>query len=168
MTAASKRRASAPDIDIDVQSALWDALPAAEDTVRQAIAAAAACEPSAGEMSVVLTDDAAVQALNRQWRGIDKPTNVLSFPTSTPKLAGLPALLGDIIVAYETLARESAQENKLLAHHLTHLVVHGYLHLLGYDHQTDSEADVMEGLERQILARLQIADPYRATEPGNA
>lgn len=168
MSAALKRRASAPQIDIDVQSPLWDQLPEAEATVRAAVAAAAEFEPAAGEMSVILTDDKAVQALNRDWRQMDKPTNVLSFPSTAPKVAGVPSLLGDVIVAYETLAREAAEEDKPVPHHLAHLVVHGYLHLLGYDHQTDSEADAMEGLERQILARLNIADPYRASEPGNA
>ncbi|MCK9914140.1 rRNA maturation RNase YbeY [Microbacteriaceae bacterium K1510] len=168
MSAAVKQRVSAPEIDFDVQSPLWEQLPGAEDTVRAAIAAAAAFEPAAGEMSVILTDDAAIQALNRDWRKIDKPTNVLSFPGSTPKIAGVPALLGDVIVAYETLAREADEEEKPVLHHLAHLVVHGYLHLLGYDHETDSEADAMEGLERQILARLNIADPYRAREGGNA
>lgn len=168
MSAAVKRRVTAPEIDFDVQSPLWEQLPEAEDTVRTAIATASGFEPAAGEMSVILTDDAAIQALNRDWRKIDKPTNVLSFPASTPKIAGVPALLGDVVVAYETLAREADEEEKPVLHHLAHLVVHGYLHLLGYDHETDSEADAMEGLERQILARLNIADPYRAREGGNA
>jgi len=168
MSAAAKRRETAPEIDFDVQSPLWDQVPEAEETVRTAIAAAAAFEPAAGEMSVILTDDASIRALNRDWRKLDKPTNVLSFPASTPKIAGVPALLGDVVVAYETLAREAAEENKPILHHLAHLVVHGYLHLLGYDHETDSEADAMEGLERQILAHLNIADPYRARESGTA
>jgi len=168
MSAALRRRASAPQIDVDVQSPLWDKLPEAEATVRTAIAAAAEFEPAAGEMSVVLTDDDTIQSLNRDWRKIDKPTNVLSFPSTASKVAGVPALLGDVIVAYETLAREAAEEDKPVLDHLAHLTVHGYLHLLGYDHETDSEADAMEGLERQILARLNIADPYRASEPGNA
>jgi len=168
MSAAAKRRETAPEIDFDVQSRLWDQVPEAEETVRTAIAAAAAFEPAAGEMSVILTDDASIRALNRDWRKLDKPTNVLSFPAATPKIAGVPALLGDVVVAYETLAREAAEEDKPILHHLAHLVVHGYLHLLGYDHETDSEADAMEGLERQILAHLNIADPYRARESGTA
>ncbi len=157
---------TAPDIDIQVQSPLWNAEPGADETVRAAITAAAEAVPAAGEMSVALTDDDAVRALNRDWRGIDKPTNVLSFPASTSKAKGIPALLGDVIVAYETLAREAAEEKKPILHHLAHLVVHGYLHLLGYDHQTDSEAEAMETLERNILARLNIADPYRDYAPG--
>ena len=168
MNAAQRRRAAAPDIDFDIQSPLWDALPGAETAVREALAAAAELTPSSGEMSVVLADDAAVRALNRDWRKIDKPTNVLSFPADAPEIPGVPPLLGDVIVAYETLAREAADEGKPVLHHLAHLAVHGYLHLLGYDHETDSEADAMEGLERQILARLHIADPYGASEPGNA
>jgi probable rRNA maturation factor len=168
MSAARKQRAEAPEIDIDVQAPLWEALPEAEATVRTALAAAAAFEPAAGELSVVLTDDASIRILNRDWRKIDKPTNVLSFPATAPAIPGVPPLLGDIVVAYETLAREAAEEDKPPLHHLAHLVVHGYLHLMGYDHETDSEADAMEGLERQILAHLRIADPYRTREAGLA
>jgi probable rRNA maturation factor len=168
MSAAAKQRVETPEADIDVQSPLWDTLPEAEATVRTAISAAAEFEPAAGEMSVVLTDDASIRILNRDWRKIDKATNVLSFPAATPPIPGVPALLGDVVVAYETLAREAAEEGKPPLHHLAHLVVHGYLHLLGYDHETDSEADAMEGLERQILARLKIADPYGARDTGHA
>ncbi len=159
----------APDLDVQVQSPLWEAEPKAEETVRAAIAAAARKAPAEGEVSLALTDDAAIKALNRDWRGIDKPTNVLSFPATAPKLAGVPALLGDVIVAYETLAREAAEEDKPVLHHLAHLAVHGYLHLLGYDHGTDSEAEAMEAMERDILSTLGIADPYAlAREPGAA
>jgi probable rRNA maturation factor len=158
------RRMPAPSIDVQMQSPLWDAEPAAVETVRAAIEAAAALVPAAGEVSVLLTDDASVRDLNRTWRGLDKPTNVLSFPAA--KAGG--ALLGDIAIAYETLAREAAADAKPFLHHLAHIAVHGFLHLLGYDHQTDSQADAMEGLERAALARLDIADPYRAHEPGNA
>lgn len=159
---------SAPDLDVQVQSPLWDAQPAAETVVRDAIKAAAKRVPAAGEISIVLTNDAAMRTLNKDWRGVDKPTNVLSFPAAAPKAAGVPALLGDIIVAYETLAREAAEEDKPVLHHLAHLAVHGYLHLLGYDHHTDSEAEAMEAIEREILGTLSVADPYRAREPGEA
>ena len=160
MSARPARRASAPDIEIDIQSSLWEREPQAAAIVRDAIAAAATRAPSAGEVSVLLTDDTAVQALNRDWRKIDKPTNVLSFPSDAPQVAGAPALLGDIAIAYETLAREAAAEKKPFLHHLAHLAAHGYLHLLGYDHQTDSEAEAMEALEREILAAMRIPDPY--------
>ncbi len=160
--------ATAPEIDIQVQSPLWDAEPAAAETVRRAIDAAARHCRTHGEVSVVLTDDESIRLLNRDWRQVDKPTNVLSFPAA-PAAHGAPEpLLGDIIIAHETLARESTAEHKLFLHHLAHLAVHGFLHLIGYDHQTDSQADAMEGCEREILASLDIADPYRAHEPGNA
>jgi probable rRNA maturation factor len=172
MSWSPRRNLTAPSIDVQVQSPLWDAEPAAADTVRAAIEAAAALVPAQGEISVLLTDDAAVQELNRAWRKVDKPTNVLSFPAAHPN----SGLLGDIAIAYETLAREASAENKPFPHHLAHLAVHGFLHLLGYDHQTDSQADAMEGLERAALARLEIADPYfsrgfspeRQQETGNA
>jgi probable rRNA maturation factor len=157
--------ASAPIIDIETASPLWAQQPQAETTLRAAISAAAERVPATGEVSVLLTDDAGIRLLNRNWRGIDKPTNVLSFPQP----GGVAfALIGDIAIAYETLAREAGAEGKPFLHHLAHLAVHGFLHLMGYDHVTDSQADAMEGLERDILARLDIADPYCALEPGNA
>lgn len=159
--------AAVPTIDVQVQSSLWEAEPAAEEALRAAIAAAVCHVPAEGEMSVVLTDDATIRALNREWRAIDKPTNVLSFPAAPVKGIGLPAPLGDVVVAYETLAREAAEENKPVLHHLAHLVVHGYLHLLGYDHETDSEAETMEEMEREILGGIGIADPYRPHEAGS-
>ena len=162
MSPSPARRAGAPDVEIEIGSTLWQRQPQAEETVRDAIRAAAARVPGDGDVSVLLADDAAVQALNRDWRGIDKPTNVLSFPSAAPKAAGVPALLGDIAVAFETLAREADAEKKPFLHHLAHLAVHGYLHLLGYDHQTDSEAEAMEALEREILAAMRIPDPYAA------
>ena len=161
--------ASAPVVEIEIASPLWAQEPAAETAVRTAIAAAAQRVPAAGEVSVLLTDDEAVRVLNRNWRGIDKPTNVLSFPHQSDKVPF--ALIGDIAIAYETVAREAAAEDKPFLDHLAHLAVHGFLHLMGYDHETDSQADAMEELERDILARLEIADPYRAHEihePGNA
>ena len=114
----------------------------------------------------MLTDDAAIATLNRNWRGIDKPTNVLSFPAAGTRPAR--RLLGDIVIAYETLAREAPTRGRPFLHHLAHLAVHGFLHLIGYDHQTDAQADAMEGLESKILARLDMADPYLALEPGDA
>jgi probable rRNA maturation factor len=111
------------------------------------------------ELSVVLTDDAEQQELNRQWRGIDKPTNVLSFPQIEP-FAPVAGLLGDIILARETLEREAAELGTSFTDHFTHLLVHGFLHLLGYDHVEEADALAMEALETQILQSLGIADPY--------
>jgi probable rRNA maturation factor len=113
------------------------------------------------ELSLVFADDAMVKALNAEWRGKDRPTNVLSFPAFAIKPGDrLPPLLGDIILAFETVEREAAEEAKLLEHHIGHLVLHGLLHLLGYDHETEEDAEEMEALERRILAKLAIPDPY--------
>jgi len=159
MTTALKRRAATPAVDIQIASHLWDAEPLAEATVRNAIVAAAnALSPGAGEVSVVLTDDAAIQALNREWRKIDKPTNVLSFPAAPG--AGAEKMFGDIVIAYETMARECHEEDRVFLHHLAHLTVHGFLHLIGYGHQTDSEADAMEALESRIMIAMKLPDPY--------
>jgi probable rRNA maturation factor len=162
---------TAPPIDIAVESELWDAHPAAEATVRRAITAAAAVVralPAAtGEVSIVLTDDEAIRKLNRDWRNMDKPTNVLSFPAAAPRAAGAGrCLLGDIIVAYETVAREAGTDAKPFAHHLAHLAVHGFLHLLGYDHDSNEDAEQMERLEAKILARLDIPNPYLTRAAG--
>ena len=159
MTPARKRRAAAPSVDIQVASPLWDAQPVAEQTVCEAIAAAsAALATGDGEVSIVLTDDAAIRTLNREWRNIDKPTNVLSFPAAAG--ASGEKMFGDIIIAYETLARECHEEDRVFQHHLAHLTVHGFLHLISYDHQTDSEADAMEALESKIMIAMKLPDPY--------
>ena len=122
----------------------------------------------AAEIAIRLTTDAELQALNRQFRGIDKPTNVLSFATldddGPAMMEGMPLYLGDIAVACETVTREAREQNKSVAEHLSHMIVHGTLHLLGYDHEDDTEAQEMEALECQILAGLGIADPYLAME----
>jgi probable rRNA maturation factor len=113
------------------------------------------------ELAIVLTDDSAIRALNRDWRAKDATTNVLSFPAKDPRPArGTTHLLGDIVIAYETTEREARAEHKPFAHHLAHLAVHGFLHLAGYDHATDDEAAAMEKLETAILARLDVPDPY--------
>ena len=114
---------------------------------------------------MLLTDDAAIRRLNAQWRGIDKPTNVLSFPPAAQR--SRPALsksLGDIAIAYRDGGARGGEEGKPFAHHLAHLAVHGFLHLLGYDHESDAEAEQMEQLERVILARLGVPDPYLTHE----
>ena len=115
------------------------------------------------EVSLILTDDAEQQGLNRDWRGFDKPTNVLSFPQIEP-FGAVSGLLGDIVLARETLEKEAAEQGLTFDDHFTHLVVHGFLHLLGYDHMDDDEALAMEGLETQILASLGVADPYAETD----
>jgi len=166
MTSAAKPL-TATAVDVAIESDLWAAEPAAEEIVRRAIDAAAdvvrALPVASGEVSVVLADDAALRALNRQWRQIDQATNVLSFPAIMPRSSnGMPRLLGDIAVAYETTARGAAAAHKPMLHHLAHLAVHGFLHLVGYDHDSDEAADEMERLEAKILARLDVPNPYVA------
>ena len=113
------------------------------------------------EVSLVFTDDASIRELNRDWRDKDKPTNVLSFPGSDPDGEVYGPLLGDIVLAYETVRREADDMGIEFDDHLTHLVVHGILHLFDYDHQDEDEAEAMEQLERATLAELNIADPYQ-------
>ena len=163
-----------PEIAIAVECADWNhALPDAEELCRRvaAITLASALQslpPERCEISLVLGDDALVQRLNLQYRGQDKPTNVLSFAALDDDEAPIPeegpVLLGDVIVAYQTAVAEAEAEGKSLSHHLSHLVVHGVLHLLGHDHIEDDEAEEMEGIERSILAALGIQDPYAAEE----
>ncbi|VAW16523.1 Metal-dependent hydrolase YbeY, involved in rRNA and/or ribosome maturation and assembly [hydrothermal vent metagenome] len=112
-----------------------------------------------GEISIVLSNDAHVQELNMQWRQIDKPTNVLSFSQIEP-FAPLAGILGDIILSLETLENEAKNNQLAFSDHLSHLIVHGFVHILGYDHQNDKEADEMESLEIKILSNLRIANPY--------
>ncbi len=118
------------------------------------------------EMSISLVDDDAIQQLNRDYRGKDKPTNVLSFPgeqnddTAVFPIDGMPRFLGDVILSAETLEREALAAAKPLSHHLAHLIVHGTLHLIGYDHICDQEAQIMEALETRILGNFAIPDPY--------
>ncbi len=113
----------------------------------------------AAELSILLTDDAQQRELNKEWRDKDSSTNVLSFPQIEP-FGPVVGLLGDITLARETLQREAADLGKSFEDHFTHLVVHGFLHILGYDHLTDAEAAEMEGLETRILAALGVDDPY--------
>jgi len=159
--------ASEPDISIDiaVEAGDWPAKRRLRSLVEKAVAAAIAeagtssRQPS--ELSIVFSDDAHIAVLNAGWRGKDKPTNVLSFPAFPMKPGDpLPPMLGDIVLAAETVARESELEGKPLEHHITHLVIHGLLHLLGHDHEEETQAERMESLERAALARLAIPDPY--------
>ena len=147
-------------IDLDVEDPAWtDALPDAEALVLDIAEATLASEGAVGEgVSLLLTGDDAVRDLNRRFRQQDKPTNVLAFPTpQNPE-----RFLGDVALAYGVCAREASEQGKPLAHHLQHLVAHGVLHLLGYDHETDAQAAEMEGLERAVLAGRGIPDPYLA------
>jgi probable rRNA maturation factor len=131
----------------------------AEQALHEALKQSKARVTGASEVSLVLTNDAEQQVLNRDWRGIDKSTNVLSFPQIEP-FGAVSGLLGDIILARETLEKEASDQGLTFDDHFTHLVVHGFLHLLGYDHMDEDEALAMEGLETQILASLGVADPY--------
>lgn len=147
-----------------VETEGWPEAAGLELLVQQAVdSAMAEADAVAGatELSVVFSDDATVQSLNAEWRSKDKPTNVLSFPAFPFKRgAALPPMLGDIVLALETVKREAELEEKPLEHHISHLVIHGFLHLLGYDHESDEEAEEMEAVERRALARLAIPDPY--------
>ncbi len=150
-------------IEITADSAQWArALPGAEALVRQAVSAAwraAGTGQKQTEISIVLGDDTLVRRLNGEYRGQDQTTNVLSFPGGDQAEPG-PHLLGDVILAYGTVAREAGEQNKTLGGHLQHLCVHGVLHLLGHDHQTDADAAAMEALEVVILEELGVDDPY--------
>lgn len=181
----------AVDVIVSIEEGGWeDRLPEVEALVLRAAEAALAgasaeaedaLPPGPAELSVVLTDDATVRTLNRDYRGKDKPTNVLSFAlwadggdeisVSDGNLGAgsfedvaqgplAPVLLGDVILAFETMAREAVEQGKPFDHHVAHLVVHGVLHLLGYDHMNDPDAARMERLETEILAGLGIPDPY--------
>jgi probable rRNA maturation factor len=148
-------------IDLLVQSDRWKQERGFRSTLRRAIGASADELSTGGvELAIVLTDDSAVRTLNRKWCGIDKATNVLSFPTGGP--CAVPRLIGDIVLAFETIAREGREQGKPFAHHLAHLAVHGFLHLHGYDHRRRVDAEAMEQLEGKILRRLAIPDPYRS------
>lgn len=161
-------------VDLALEDPAWlDDLPDAEVLVERAVTAALerACPGPALSLALVLSDDARLRALNRDWRGMDRATNVLSFPSQTlapgqtphaePGLpAGMAVELGDVIVARGTMVREARDAGRPLGHHLCHLVVHGTLHLLGYDHEQDDEAETMEAMERDILSGLGIPDPY--------
>jgi probable rRNA maturation factor len=115
-----------------------------------------------GEVSVLFTNDAEMRALNGRWRNIDKATDVLSFPADGPEIPNAAKLLGDIALGYETAFNDSERMNRTFESHVSHLLIHGFLHLLGYDHITDEDAAVMEPLEVKILAGLGWPDPYAA------
>ena len=151
-------------LDCVSESPLWDKRPMMEALAQRALAEAAKecgqeLMPGA-EIALLLVDDARMRDINKEWRGQDKPTNVLSFQSVTPDRLSLAPMLGDIIMAYETVEREAQDEHKSFEDHASHLIVHGFLHLLGHDHMNETDAEVMEALETRILASLGIADPY--------
>jgi probable rRNA maturation factor len=163
-----------PMTEVLVVAECWQHEPDAEAVIQRAIAAAAeSVDTDVGdaELAVMLTDDAGVRTLNSNWRGIDKPTNVLSFPALQPegarKPGDAPRMLGDIAIAYETTRREADAEGKPFEHHLSHLAIHGFLHLIGYDHENDADAEEMEFLETEILEQLGIPGPYADRERMN-
>jgi probable rRNA maturation factor len=165
---------SSIEIDIRIASSAWRAaLPNPAAAVRRAAIAALKAElparkkgtPKTG-LSILLTDDAEMRKLNAGWRAKDKPTNVLSFPAENAvDPARPPAYLGDVALGLATCRREAREQKKTLADHVAHLTVHGVLHLLGYDHMDDEQAEAMEPLETEILAGMGIADPYRMAAP---
>ena len=156
---------SSHTIEVAVAAAAWQAaVTEPEQVCRRVVGAVLAREADGpSEVSVVLADDAFVAALNRDYRGQDRPTNVLSFPAAAPTLAGMsaPRLLGDVVVALETTEREAAAGGRATVDHLAHLLVHGALHLLGHDHAAPDEAERMEAREVELLTALGFPDPYR-------
>ncbi len=159
-----------PLTEVLVVADCWQTEPDAEAVIHRAIEAAAEfadADVGESELAIMLTDDSGIRTLNSNWRGIDKATNVLSFPALQAP-AGAPSdaprMLGDIAIAYQTTRKEADDEAKPFDHHLSHLAVHGFLHLIGYDHENDDDAEAMEGLEREILAQLGIPDPYADRE----
>ncbi|MBI4031787.1 MAG: rRNA maturation RNase YbeY [Proteobacteria bacterium] len=148
------------ELDFDADATARKMIPAA---IASAKIPAAALRAGALEVSVVLADDNTVRNLNRAYRNKDKPTNVLSFAaleSASPGPAEIVLPLGDIVFGYETIERESNKTRKRFADHFSHLLVHGTLHLLGYDHESDMDADIMESLEIQVLSRYGIDNPY--------
>jgi probable rRNA maturation factor len=160
-----------PITEVLVVADCWQSEPDAEAVIQRAIATAAEsvdADVGDAELAVMLTDDPGIRTLNSNWRGMDKPTNVLSFPALQPegarKPGDAPRMLGDIAIAYETTRREADLEGKPFPHHLSHLAIHGFLHLIGYDHENDADAEEMESLETEILEQLGIPDPYADRE----
>lgn len=154
-------RSSLLTVEVIVEDERWRTLGDVEALIASAVQAVARHVGTAGEACMLLTSDAESRRLNAGYRGQDKPTNVLSFPPAGPMgLTGTTTLLGDIALAYETVAREAADLAIPPSAHLQHLAVHGLLHLLGHDHETDAEAARMEGLEIEILDAIGVANPY--------
>lgn len=156
-------------IALSIEGGAWPAEAELRALAERALAATAAKTPAFphdGEVSVLFTDDAEIAELNAAWRKIPRPTNVLSFPAPPmPGAADADRPIGDIVLGFETMTKEAADAHLTLQDHISHLLVHGLLHLVGYDHHDDGEAAAMESLETAILAELGIADPYAGREP---
>ncbi len=148
-------------IDVNREDEAWPPVDdLIEGAVGRALAVAGLAHATGAELSIVLTNDAGIRQVNGAWRGKDKATNVLSFPAVPPAEIAAAPLLGDIILARETIAAEAAEAGRRFEDHLSHLVIHGLLHVFGYDHENEADAQIMETLETRILADLGIADPY--------
>ena len=161
----ARRRTSRPTIAIRVEAGAWPPPRRLRALAERAVGAAITHGlgvPADADLSLLFTDDAHMRGLNATWRKSDKTTNVLSFPADASGSPGFGPFLGDLALAFETIDRESAALGLTFEDHLTHLILHGFLHLLGFDHAKDGEADRMEGLETAILGGLGIKDPYRA------
>ncbi|CAN1569633.1 COG0319 Predicted metal-dependent hydrolase [Rhabdaerophilaceae bacterium] len=152
------------EIDVICEAQDWEQVPDLAGRVTKAAEAALHAERKIGAgLAILLTNDPAMQRLNGDFRGKEQPTNVLSFPAHMRSGAN-SLFLGDIALGYETCMAEASAEGKSLGDHLAHLVVHGCLHLMGFDHETEAEAEAMEARERVILASLGISDPYSGAE----
>jgi probable rRNA maturation factor len=151
-------------IDLRVADARWGTLGDVEALAQRVLDAASTQTGKGGEVSILLTSDAEMHTLNKQWRGIDKPTDVLSFPSDGPEIPGEPRHLGDIAIGHETAIQDAETMKRPFDGHFSHLLIHGFLHLIGYDHIEPEDAAVMEPLEARILAGLGWPDPY-ATGP---
>lgn len=152
-------------VDIVIEADGWppeaDLASLAEAAIDALLATVPTDLEAPAEVAVVFTDDDHMRVLNRRYRGRDAATDVLSFPGARHASGRFGPLLGDIVLAHQTVSRDAAADGLAIADHITHLIVHGFLHLIGYDHQTAADATVMEGLEAAILARLGVADPFK-------
>jgi probable rRNA maturation factor len=163
---SSTSQGSPLDVDVVHHAEIWDRLPVSDAILtraaRAALTAASPARHAPYQVTLVLADDFEMRTLNRTWRGKDASTNVLSFPAGEPagEMPGEPVSLGDVVLAGETVLAEADDKGIPAADHVVHLVVHGVLHLLGFDHEHDEGAETMEALETKVLAGLGIADPY--------
>lgn len=155
-------------IDLRIADPRWEALGDVDALSAHVLGLASARMRQGGEIAILLTDDAEMQALNKQWRGKDKPTDVLSFPSDAPEIPGQPQYLGDIAMGFDTTLKDAEAMGRPLEAHASHLMIHGFLHLMGYDHIEPEDAKVMEPIETEILAGLGWPDPYATGPYGGA